>query len=382
MSGLIARFPVGGNTWSYLQYVLGLQQLGFDVYYLEDSVDFLCYNPEDNTTDVNPAYCAEYLKRVMEDNQVQLHGRWAYRIGDKCYGLSETEIIDVCRDAEVLLNVSGSLFLESRKMREEYRRIDTKVFIDTDPAYNQIKYVNDPKRREYGLALHDEHFTFGENIGAPDCHVPTCGINWRKTRQPIVLDLWTPVIDAHLDTFTTVTSWRPNNTLKYQDIEYGHKDVELRKFVNLPQLTDQKIELAMSGGVRPKILLDHGWRLVSGIAEERLDMWSYMNYLQRSRAEWSVAKNAYVATRCGWFSERSACYLASGKPVLVQDTGFSKYLPTGNGLFAFEDMSNILQGIDNINEDYEMHCQAARAIAEKYFDSRRVLNSMLNQINQ
>jgi hypothetical protein len=317
----------------------------------------------------------------MNSEIVDMSDKWAFRVGHECHGMSENEIISLCNDAEILLNISGALLLDHWLHRKEYQKIDVKIFIDTDPAYNQFKYVSNSKNARE-IAQHDDHFTFGLNIGEPDCHVPTCGIKWKKTRQPIALDLWKPVFDPNCDTFTTVTSWRPKNIVEYQSVQYGHKNVELRKFVKLPQLTNQKIQLAMSGGVKPKILLDHGWDLVSGIDKEQLDMWSYMRYIQSSRAEWSIAKNIYVATWCGWFSERSACYLAAGKPVLVQDTGFSKSIPTGTGLISFDSMSDILQGIDNINKDYEIHCTAARNIAENYFDSRMILKDMLSQINE
>ncbi|MCK4830410.1 glycosyltransferase family 1 protein, partial [bacterium] len=177
----------------------------------------------------------------------------------------------------------------------------------------------------------------------------------------------------------SVMNWSPYKPITYNGETYGLKDVECQKFIDLPGLTNQKMELAMSGGIKPKELVDHGWKLVSGIAKVRRDMWAYQRYIQRSRAEWSVAKNLYVDTKCGWFSERSACYLASGKPVLVQDTGFSKYIPTGKGLLEFNDMDGILKGIDEINDDYVSHCEAARQIAEKYFDSDIVLKDLLRK---
>jgi hypothetical protein len=193
--------------------------------------------------------------------------------------------------------------------------------------------------------------------------------------------MWKPTFNPNLDTFTTVTSWRPKDKVKYNDAIYGHKDIELLNYKDLPKLTNQKIELAMSGGVKPKKLIDHGWELVSGIEKERIDMWSYMDYIRDSRAEWSIAKNIYVKTWCGWFSERSACYLASGRPVLVQDTGFSKYIPTGKGLIPFNNMNETLNGIKEINYNYEMHCKSARRIAENYFDSTKILKEMLKQID-
>ena len=380
VTGLISRFPVGGNTWAYLQYVLGLKKLGYDAYYLEDSTDFLCYNLKLNMTDRNLDYCTNYLHKVMNSKRINLGNKWALRVGNECYGMSETEIVNLCRDAELLINVSGSVLVEPwvanrwqeddqlnvlSLERNEYKRIDKRVFIDTDPGFNQFKFVSDPEHKDYGsksFASHDVFFTFAENIGAPECEVPTCGFSWNKTRQPIVMDMWESKIDPALAKFTSVMNWSAYKPITYYEQIYGQKDIECRKFIDLPHLTDPKIELAMIGGIKPKELLDHGWRLVSGIANERRDMWAYQRYIQRSRAEWSVAKNIYVKTRCGWFSERSACYLASAKPVLAQNTGFSKYLPCGKGLMTFEDMNGILKGIDEINSDYVAHCKAAERL--------------------
>jgi hypothetical protein len=382
VTGLIARFPVGGNTWSYLQYVIGLKRLGFDVYYLEDSVDLLCYNPEANMTDTDCSYCVNYLDTVMKDRRVNMEDNWAYRVGNECYGMSERELVRLCKETEVLINVSGSVLLYSWLKRKEYEDLDKTVFIDTDPAITQFNIANDSEGNEQGTKsfyMHDLFFTFGENVGESDCEVPDCGVKWNKTRQPIVLDMWQPRIESNLENFTTFLSWRPDSTISYKGVTYGHKDVELRKFIDLPKLTGQKIELAISGGLRPEELLEHKWNLVSGIAEERRDMWTYQDYIQRSRAEWSVAKSVYVETWCGWFSERSACYLASAKPVLIQDTGFSKYLPVGEGLMIFNNLDEIIKGIDSINNDYAAHCESARYITKEYFDSDIVLRNLLNE---
>ena len=390
MTGLIGRFPVGGNTWAYLQYVLGLKRLGFDVYYLEDSTDLLCYNPELNVTDTECGSCVDYLRNVM--NSVGMTNKWIYRVEDKCYGLSRNDFVDLCKDSELFFNISGSTLLKFWLPREEYKSLRNKIYVDTDPAFTQFRIANEKKLRPTILSKqpwkfiinsveeHDVLFTFGENIGEPDCQVPDCNLKWYKTRQPILLDMWPPKIDTTLEPFTTVMNWKAYNPITYNNETYGQKDIEFLKFIDLPNFTNQRIELAMSGGVRPKILLDHGWSLVSGIAKERRDMWSYQRYIQQSRAEWSIAKNIYVKTWCGWFSERSACYLASAKPTLLQDTGFSKCLPTGRGLIPFRDMEGLLKGIDRINSNYLMHCEAARQITEEYFASDKVLKDILRKM--
>ena len=192
VAGLTARFPVGGNTWAYLQYVLGLKKLGYDVYYIEDSHDLLCYNPELNMTDVECTYCANYLMTVMSSRKIDMGSKWAYRVGNQCYGMPEDEIKKLCRDTDLLVNVSGGILLDHWLDRREYENFRKKIFIDLDPGLTQFALANDPERKTHGsrsVEMHDIHVSIGENIGELDCGIPDCGIKWNKMRQPIVLDM-------------------------------------------------------------------------------------------------------------------------------------------------------------------------------------------------
>jgi hypothetical protein len=255
-----------------------------------------------------------------------------------------------------------------------------RVFLDTDPGFGQMW-------RELGqadvFAGHDAHATIGENIGHPECEIPTCGLDWITTRQPIVLAEW-PATPRRRDVFTTVASWRgAYDPVEYRGKRYGLRCHEFRRFFELPRLTGQEFELALD--IHPadhedrEALERNGWRLVDPRAVAG-DPWSYRRYIQDSMAEICVAKNMYVETKSGWFSDRSICYLASGKPVLHQDTGLRHLYPTGEGLILFSTLEEAAAGVEAIRSDYERHSRAARAIAEEYFDSDKVLGKLLEKL--
>jgi hypothetical protein len=232
------------------------------------------------------------------------------------------------------------------------------------------------------LTGHQHFITIGENIGRPGCGVPVCGRDWVTTPPPVVLDDW-PVVEGG-DSYTSVATWRnAYGTVAFQGSTYGSRVHEFRKYLELPALVDADFELALD--IHPHEVNDlealdaHGWRLVdpedvAGTLE------TYRSYIQCSRAELCVAQQMYVATRSGWLSDRSLCYLASGKPVLAQDTGFSDNYPVGEGLLAFSTLEEAAAGIEEIERNYEDHCRAARALAEKYFDSDKVLGRILAQL--
>jgi hypothetical protein len=304
-----------------------------------------------------------------------LAGRWIYRNApDGSYhGLPEAEARKLCASADLFVNVSGCGW-----MRPEYRAIPRRVFLDTDPMFTQVGFKPD-------LALaHNFLFTYAENIGQPDCRIPMLGLKWRTTRQPVVLDWWQPATEPPRDVFTTVMNWTSYKGCEYEGQTWGQKDVEFVKFVDLPGRVAQKFEIAMGMGPgmkRPtEMLRAKGWAIVE--PSERLpDPWTYRDYLRGSKAEWSVAKEGYVKSRSGWFSCRSACYLALGRPCVLQDTGWSREYPTGRGLFAFRTVEEAAAGIEAVNADYASHCAAARRIGEEFFDARIVLEAMLEKVS-
>ena len=376
VTGLLAQYPMGGMTWHYLQYVLGLKRLGHDVYYLEDTQDAV-YSPAADASTVDDCTAnVEYVSRVMA--RFDLADRWAYRFGPtgRWYGLAESARTEMINSADMLLNVSGSL-----PRAEEYRRIPRLAFIDTDPVFNQLKLARGNELFQRQLMSHDVHFTFGERLPRTS---GDDGMRWRPTRQPVVLDEWRPAT-AWRRVFTTVMNWRAKARPKVVAGQaYAQKDVELLKFLDLPRrVAPTVLELALHtgrGGLAPRQqLLDGGWQLVDPHARGLDCAEGYRDYIESSYAEWSVAKHGYVAGRPGWFSERSACYLAAGRPVVVQDTGFGDALPVGEGILAFNTFDEAVSAIRAVEADYPRHARSARAIAEAYFSSDVVLARLLEE---
>jgi hypothetical protein len=391
VTGLIATYPLGGVSWDYIQYVKGLSLLGHEVFYLEDAGKWgdsseeqgkWVYNPRLGTFTEECAFNLHYLQEVLASIGPQMIGHWAFRTPQgEYFGLTEREIEQICMQADLLLNISGCCLL-----RERYQGCRSKVYVDTDPLYTQFKLAAvhrgtataDQAYSVDSILKHDCFFSFGENIGAPSCRIPDCGLNWHTTRQPIVLRDWPFTYVPRAAAFTTVMSWTNEDMLPAFDGEiYGGKNVEFMKFMNLPSGVSAPLEIALSGPAPVDRLRQHGWQVVDGY-QKSSTMNAYRNYLGGSRGEWSIAKNVYVASRSGWFSTRSAAYLALGKPVVVQDTGFSRYLPTGSGLFAFTTFDEAVSAIDHIQSNYRIHCEAARAIAEEHFRSEKVLARLLD----
>jgi hypothetical protein len=385
VTGLAATYPLGGVFWDYLQWALGFARLGHDVLYVEDTGRWV-YDPAAATFvesgEANAALLAETLKALDTD----LAERWFYRDGTgRTYGWRWADVVEFCRTADLFVHVSASCW-----MREEYFAARRVVFIDSDPMYTQESvegYLEgtidaEARARVEMLRRHDVFFTFAENIGAPDCRVPTALFGWIPTRQPIVLDRFEPEsvpVAARRRVLTTVASWEPSEGGPVVGgVTYAGKSREFARFMDLPARSPLPFELALSGRVPADRVRAHGWRLVDPYAVSK-DPWVYRRYLATSLGEWSVAKHAYVASRSGWFSCRSACYLALGVPVVVQDTGFDCAIPTGRGVLPFGTVEEALDGIERLAADPAGHAEAALAIAREYFDSDRVLTRLIDQ---
>jgi hypothetical protein len=322
--------------------------------------------------------------------------KWAYRfpIGEgKWYGLSDTKRTEITRSADLLINVSGSL-----EYPEFYRGAGTLAYIDSDPVFTQIKIAQGPQKFRNCVNAHDVFFTFGERLPK---FLPALDYNWRPTRQPVVLSEWNSC-PPQRDVFTTVMSWTSYESLVYEGKQYGQKDIEFKRFLDLPAKVDcttmevalgtllhtweiddedfsQQIKTFTINNPEWKVLdllTDAGWNVVDAI-EMCGDVDRYREYIQTSKADWSVAKNGYVLGQPGWFSCRSACYLAAGKPVVVQDTGFSEILPTGAGILSFRTPEEAAASIQEVHSNYSKHAIAARMIAEQYFDSDKVLTRLI-----
>jgi hypothetical protein len=376
VTGMIATYPVGGVAWDYGQYALGLERLGWEVYYLEDT-GWEAYDPVKGAYGPDYSYGVKFLSDSLARLSPNLAQRWHVRGMDgTSHGIDRSQFLRTAAEADLFLNVSGGTLL-----REEYMCCSRKVLIDTDPGWNH--FVNFPKwdanpgwQGSCGYRAHDVFFTYAERMGMPGCELPDLGIAWQPTRPPVVLDEWKPQLPG--DTWTTVMTW--NNFGRPIDSGrklYGTKELEFERIESLPQRARACFEVAAGGAAPPADRWRRlGWSVIDSHAiSTTVD--DYRNYIERSRGEFSVAKNVYVATRSGWSSCRSVCYLAAGRPVVVQDTGFSELIPSTDGLIAFSSLDEAVEAIAAVEADYSHHQESARNIAESYFASDKVLSQLL-----
>lgn len=372
--GYLVRGPLAGHAWHHLQYVLGLRALGHDVYFFEDSDDFeSCYDPTTHEITSDPTYGLGFAAGVF--TRAGLSERWTYYDSQTATwrGPAAPKALALCRTADVALNVSGV-----NPLREWLMDIPARVLIDTDPAFTQVRHLTDAQALQ-AARRHTDFFTFGENIGKPDCGVPNDGLPWQPTRQPIVLDAWPLTPGPRDGAFSTMMQWESYPALTLDGRTYGMKSLSFPPYFDLPAKVFEKMEVAVGGGSAPRDrLLEAGW-IVSDPMEPSLDPWLYQDFIERSKAEFSVAKQGYVVTASGWFSDRSAEYLASGRPVVTEETGFSRWLETGRGIFSFRSPEEAAAAIEQVSREYELHCLASREIAQEYFDARRVLASLLER---
>ena len=391
--GILGRTPLAGVSWQVLHFLEGFRRLGHDVYYIEDTGGW-AYNPlqkkHDHVSECSYArncqYAVSYIAKLM--SSFGLQDRWAYqsRVDGRVFGLSKTQVSGLLESTDALVNLTGST-----QLLEEHTRVPVRIYLETDPVTRQIEVVQGNPKAIDLLEAHTHYFTYGENFGAPDCGVPLTRFDYRPTRQPIVLDWWTadsrliPEQDGQFTPqrcFTTIAKWRqPGKDIEWHGETYSwSKHVEFLKFIDLPRRSKEEFELALAWEdetdeeVIPQ-LTSYGWRVVDGISLS-LDIAPYREYILGSRGEFTVAKDQNVRLRSGWFSDRSACYLAAGKPVVSQDTAFGNILPMDRGLFAFQSMEDILTAMDLIRSDYTRHCRVAREIAEEYFAAERVLGGL------
>ena len=379
--GMMGRCPFGGQTWLYLNWLRGLARLGHEVWYVEDDATWP-YDPRVDTIVDDPSYAVAHIRGAME--RIGLEGRWAYRAlyrgPNECYGLEAPALRDLYRGCDALLNVCGATVLN-----EDHLRASRRVYVETDPVTNQLELANGKQKTFDVLAAHDTIVTYGENYGAPDCPVPLVGpFRYLKTRQPVDLELWPMAFDPAAPAYTTIGNWKQ----KGHDVEWNggtyrwSKHHEFLKFLDLPsRRPNVRFDLCLNVDEEADraLLLSKGFALSSPLTLS-LDPWGYQDFFRRSRAEWTVAKDQNVRLQSGWFSERDACYLACGKPVIAQSTGFEKVLPTGEGLFAFRTLDDVLAAVDRIESHYERACRAARAVAEDHLEATKVCRRFLEDL--
>jgi len=370
VAGIMGRYPYGGVQSCSLMYLTGLRRLGHEVWYLEDTGE--CnYDPEANTLATDPAYALRTIARTLEPEG--LGDRWCYIDYTGLYhGMREGGWRAMCAGADLFLNLSGGSWF----WRDEYAAIPHSAFIDSDPAFTQLAIAAGPDWYVDFFRGFDTLFTFGSNIGTPASSVETGDMSWHHTWQPVTLDDWrpTPLATARR-CLTTVMTWEIES---FRDVG-GNKNSEFGAIADLPSQVDIPLELAINA---PREVLDdltaRGWHVRDAFAVSH-DVDVYRDYLASALGELSVAKSTYVRTTSGWFSDRTECFLALGRPAIVQDTGWSAHVPAGQGLFAFGDADGARAAIDAVLTDPDAHGRAARELARAYFAHDVVLPPLLDR---
>jgi hypothetical protein len=377
VAGAVARRPRrGGHAWVFLQYLIGLKRLGWDVLFLDRIEPAACVDASGRTCAPERSENVRYLHGVM--GRFGLAHAWSLSVDSQVFGVTRQRVLERARDAAFLLNVMGYYDDD-----EVLGRVGRRVFLDIDPGFGQMWH-------ELGLADvfrgHDDFVTIGENIGTAACSIPTTARTWITTPQPVVREHWeTPPLPAANDRpFTSVVSWRgPNGPIAFGERTYGLRVHEFRRFAELPHESRDHFEVALDidSADRPDrdMLESNGWLLHDPL-EVAGDPDRYRDFVHGSAAEFMVAKNLYVDTHSGWISDRSLCYLASGRPVLMQDTGIGERYPTGTGLVTFRTRAEAAAGVQSIRGDYARHARAARDIAAEFFDARLVLGRLVSRL--
>ncbi len=374
VAGAIETHPLcgAGNTWAFLQYVLGFRRLGFETYYVEQLDPQACIDDNLNRASFSASANARHFRALMETFNLLGHGSLLESAGSGHVGLSLAEVKTLARDVDLLVNISGRLNFES--VLGAVRR---RMYLDMDPGFTQIW------QEQYGVDMnlrgHDVYVTVGLNLGEPDCPLPTCGIRWEKSLPPVIIGEWQATNKPAGKAYSTVADWRGVGPVEWQGVWYGQKAEEFRKIIDLPSRIAVPLELCLliHPDEQDRIDLEwSGWRLVSPKVHAATPD-TYRDYIFGSRGECTAVKHGYAAGRTGWFSDRSACYLAAGRPVIMQDTGFSPYLPTGLGLITFTDIDSAAEAINRVQSDYSRHAAAAVSFAREFLDSDVVLNHLL-----
>jgi ATP-binding cassette, subfamily B, bacterial len=378
--GMMSKIPVAGVIWQTVHYLVGLKRLGFDVYYVEAHARTPSMFMETENDD-GSAKAATFIDGVMR--RFGLEGHWAFHAlhdNGSCHGMSIEQLQQLYRSAALIINLHGGT-----NPLPEHAATGRLIYIETDPVQLQVELHDGVQETIDFLEPHAAFFTFGENLGRPDCLLPVSDrFAFHPTRQPVALDFWSSGQSNPGPLFTTIGNWRQQwRDVKFRGETYSwSKDREFEKLLDLPQRTSQPFELALGSYTEEdeQLLRQHGWLVRPGL-DFSLDVDRYRDYVLGSRGEFTVAKDQNVRLRSGWFSDRSATYLAAGRPVITQETGFSNVLPTGNGLFAFETMEDVLAAIEAVNGAYAHHRDAALDIAREYFAYDRVLLPILEHVD-
>ncbi len=372
----MVRYPLGGNLSWALQYLVGFKELGHDVYMVEKSAyPNSCYDPVKQVISDDCTYGVQVVSELL--GNYGLEDKWCFVDAANVYhGLSKTRINEVFKNADLYID-SGA----HGTWEEEAALAHSTVYIDVDPAYTQIRFDYASTHNIY-LSAYDYYYTNGMNVGKVGNIIPTVGIDWRYIFNPVCIQLFERKKPSPKAPYSTIMNWKSYDDVKYNGITYGQKDIEFEKFKTLPQIVNAPLEIAVSGlhPEKEKELKEKGWS-INDAQRVTFSFNSFQEYLANCRGEFSVCKNMYTATCSGWFSDKSAAYMASGRPVIVQETGFSKYLPVGEGLFAVSNVNEAKDAIDNIESNYDRHCNKAWELANEYLEAKKVLKKFLNELS-
>ena len=390
VAGFMTTCPIAGVVWQHIHYILGLKKAGYEPIYIEDTAR----HPYDPVSfDVGEAAIPK-VAEITGALAKRFGFQWAYRsrFTDpmRVYGdFTECQIADLFANAHATLNLCGA-----QELHDEVLKTHCLVYVESDPGVEQIKLDQKNSDTMAYLKAHHAHFTFGENIGQQDCPLPQGGFLWRATRQPVALELWgdkksgarSQNSESKLK-FTTIANWetKGKDIVWKNQIYYWSKTFEFLKFADLPKAIGKPHtwELATDMDKDPathQLYQRQGWKLLKPHLLSS-DFDSYISYIQNSDTEWTVAKDQYVRLKTGWFSDRSACYLAAGRPVITQSTSFEKFIPTGEGLFAFQTVADISKAIEALEKDYAKHSKKALEIAQEYFAADKVVGKMMEELS-
>ncbi|MGE0823755.1 MAG: glycosyltransferase [Candidatus Binatia bacterium] len=373
--GLLGQFPLAGIAWQLIHHLVGFRRLGFDVYYIEET-GATPYDPRVKSRVNDCTYSVQFIAESLR--RMGLEDSWAYHDGltGQWYGLLESQIQELFANALCVVNLCGASHPDTLSFRPHGKLI----YLETDPVLYQVRITEGDENARQFVAKHDVHLTYGENLGALDCPIPLPQFAWQKTRPPVVLDFWPAHFNPTCSRFTTISTWRNvGKDLSFRGETYlWSKHENWMTVADLPQRTSQQFELAVEINNQADLAVfqRNSWVLTNPLVVSQ-DADIYREYIQGSRGEFTVSKDVVARTRSGWFSDRSVCYLAAGKPVVTQETGFSKFIPTGRGLFAFSSIDDVVAALEAINSDYLTHAHAAREIAQEYFSAEKILSKLL-----
>lgn len=374
LGSYMVRYPLGGNLSWALQWLVGFQRLGHDVYFVEKSgYPNSCFDPVGNVMGDDCTYGVTVLHDLLA--RFGLEERWCFvDAAGRHHGMARGEIEAVFRSTDLFVDMGthGSWLPEAATAK-------LRVLVEAEPGFTQMKMAHRLASGEV-LDEYDRHYSIGQNIGTTASTAPCAGRSWHQVFNPVVPDLFETTPAPADAPFTTVMNWRAHDTIRFEGQDFGQKDVEFARFMDLPARTSVPLELAVAGADVPSdFLRAKGWRLRSAHALT-MSVDSFKDYVRSSRGEFSVCKNVFVATRSGWFSDRSAAYMASGRPVVVQETGFSRHLPCGEGLFAVETVDEAAAALDEVAANYPRHSRAAREIAQEHLAAAKVLKRFLDEL--